>query len=363
MDVDNAQPPAPRKRKYHTHSDDMRACVVHMRARGASWQQIEDTTSVAQRTAQDWVRRYDTEERLTKRHCGGAHHVVHSADTRTAVVSAQESDAVLRLADVQSAVQQSRSVVVPLRTISDMLLKDGFTTKKVQQYANARNTLKTKQQRAAWCRDIGSTLSAETAIFIDESSFSFNIMRTRGRSRRGEPAIGVVPAIRGNNHTVIAAISPTRGLIYYEIKITEPDTEFIRKRSNKKKKTGPKGVSRDIFRTFLCNLFATPTFRDASSPFTILFDNARIHLGDIDETIFQAGHIQQRLAAWSPELNPIEYAFSTWKFAYRVHYPATDSEIDAAIRESSFSITPLKCQHYFEHCQSLYPHAIAMEDI
>jgi hypothetical protein len=135
-------------------------------------------------------------------------------------------------------------------------------------------------------------------------------MRTRGRSRKGQPAVGVVPAIRGRNRTVIAAISPTRGLLYFEIKVTEPDEEFISKRKgSKKKKTGPKGVTRDIFRNFLIHLSEHPPLSDHSTTFTLLFDNARIHLGDIQETIFQVGHTQQRLPAWSPELNPIEHIF------------------------------------------------------
>jgi hypothetical protein len=99
----------------------------------------------------------------------------------------------------------------------------------------------------------------------------------------------VAPAIRVRNHTVIAAIS----LLYFDIKITEPDEEFISQRKgSKKKKTGPKGVTRDIFCTFLIHLFEHLPFSNSSTTFTLLFDNALIYLGDIQETIFQAGHAQ-----------------------------------------------------------------------
>ncbi len=199
-----------------------------------------------------------------------------------------------------------------------------------------------------------------------ESPFSFCIMRTRGRSRRGQPAIGVVPAIRGRNHTVIAAISPTRGLVYDEIKVTEPDEEFISKRKGSaKKKTAPRGVTREIFRQFLIHLFARSPFSDSSTRFTLLIDHARIHKGDIDETIFQAGHsLLQYLAAWSPELNPIEYAFSKWKMAYRALFPATEEAVDEAIKCSATALTPTDyCLHYFEHTQSLYARAVSMEDL
>jgi hypothetical protein len=122
-------------------------------------------------------------------------------------------------------------------------------------------------------------------------------------------------------------------------------------------------VTRDVFRNFLIHLLEHPPFSNSSTTFTLLFDNAAIHKGDIQETIFQAGHAQERLLAWSPELNPIEYIFSKWKLAYRVRSPTTDEEVDEAIRASASSITPTDCQRYFEHTQSLYPKALALEDL
>lgn len=81
-------------------------------------------------------------------------------------------------------------------------------------------------------------------------------------------------------------------------------------------------------------------------------DNARIHKGDIDEVIFQAGHQQLFLPPYSPELNRIEYIFSKWKLAYRMLFPATEEEVDDAIRKSATSITPKDCLHDFEHTRT-----------
>jgi transposase len=77
-------------------------------------------------------------------------------------------------------------------------------------------------------------------------------------------------------------------------------------------------VTRDIFRTFLIHLFEHPPLSDRSATFTFL-------------------------PAWSPALNPIEYAFSKWKWAYRAHYPSTEDEVDQAIEASASSITPQDC--------------------
>jgi transposase len=357
--LEPSSPPS-RKRKYSTHSDDVRASVVRARESGLSWPRVAELSGVPRSTARHIVQQAHTEGRTHKRHKGGAHHTVYSSAERATAVSAQESDAVLRLCDLQQRVEEAHAHTPALSTIHRWLVKAGYTTKNTQQYANERNTDSTKAKRAAWCRDVGPLLRADTAVFIDETPFSFTLMRTRGRSRRGQPALGVVPAIRGKNHTVIAAISPTRGLIHYEIKCPEPDFTFASKRKGAKKlKTAPKGVTRDRFREFLIHLFP----KLGNTHHTLVFDNARIHTGDIDETIFQAGHDQQRLPPWSCELNPIEYMFAEWKLAYRVLYPVSEQEVDEAIHQSAKSITPPQCNKSFEHTQSLYAQCIAREDL
>jgi transposase len=357
--------PASRQRQHNECIDDLRATVVRLRCSGRSWSEVQALTSLPRSTMQHILQVWEREGRISKKQRGGNLNPVYTDAVRECVISAQDRDSVLRLQDLANEVENSLHLPPPsLSTVWRMLKGEVFTTKNVEQYANARNTPETKQKRAAWCRDVGPTLEADTSIWIDETPFSFCIMRSRGRSRKGQPAIGVVPAIRGRNHTVIAAISPTRGLLYFEIKVTEPELEFISKRKgSRKKKTSPRGVNRDIFRNFLIHLFTLPLFSDSNTRFTLLCDNARIHKGDIDETIFQAGHSLQYLAAWSPELNPIEYAFSKWKLAYRALFPATEEAVDEAIRSSSTDITPLDCQHYFQHTQSLYAKAVNMEDL
>jgi transposase len=336
---------------------------VRLRKEGRSWGEIETETGVNSRTCRHWVSIQVEEGRTTKKQRGGNHNAVYSDELKQRIIEKQESDAALRLCDLAKGINDELHVTSPsLTTIWRIIHEVGFTTKKLEQYATDRNTLQTKQKRAKWCTDIGSTLQSDTCIFIDETPFSFCIMRSRGRSRKGQRALGVVPAIRGRNHTVIAAISPTHGLIHYEIKITEPDQQFLNKKSKKKVKTAPRGVDRERFRQFLINLLALPLFH-TSTRFKIILNNARIHKGDIVDDIFQSGHELQFLPPWSPELNPIEYIFGKWKMDYRIHYPATEQQVDPAIQESAKSITPAQCKHCFEHTQSLYATCVAMEDL
>ena len=73
--------------------------------------------------------------------------------------------------------------------------------------------------------------------------------------------------------------------------------------------------------------------------------------------------MQQLLPAWSPELNPIEYAFSKWKMRYRALHADSESEVDEAIQQAATSITPQDCMRYFDHTRELYAKCSALEDI
>jgi hypothetical protein len=118
-----------------------------------------------------------------------------------------------------------------LMTIWRILHAAGFTTKALSRHAAPRNTLATKGSRRTWCTKTAPTLHADTVIFIDESPFSFCITRTRGRSRKGQQAVTTTPHIRSRNHTVIAAISRMRGLLYHAVHVTQPSEELISRRN------------------------------------------------------------------------------------------------------------------------------------
>ena len=71
----------------------------------------------------------------------------------------------------------------------------------------------------------------------------------------------------------LAAISPTLGLLHFDIHVTQPSEEFISKRKGSKtKKTGPKGVTRDIYRSFIIDVLAKLELVAPDRRFTLLYD-------------------------------------------------------------------------------------------
>jgi GAF domain-containing protein len=227
-----------------------------------------------------------------KRHKGGNHIPVISDAVKRLIADLQSAHHTLRLQDIHDALDVTILDTPPcIQTLWNVLHAAGFTTKALSKHAASRNTLATKESRRTWCINDGPKLHADTVIFIDESPFSFCITRTRGRSRKGQPAITITPQIRGKNHTMIAAISPTRGLLYHAVHVTQPSEEFIsRRKGSKKRKTGPRGVTHGVMRSFLIDLLARPPLSDRSTTFTLVLDNGAIYKGDIQEAIFQVGH-------------------------------------------------------------------------
>ena len=353
------------KRKYEMHSDKTRAYIVKLHEQQYSYTQIAALTTVPRSTLRSIIARWHDDGRIKKRRRGGNHKCVISDAVNYCIDRIQCDDPAARLRDIQRDIGDTFISRSPsLSSIHRRLRLCGYTTKQMVMHARPRNTFMMKARRKQWCTEVGASLTPNTVVFIDESPFSFCIIRSRGRSQRGEDAVSITPQIRGKNHSVIAAMSPTLGLIHWEIKVTEPDFEFLSKRKgSKKKRTGPKGVTREVFRSFLIRLFDKLADAAPSQPFTLVMDNCAIHLGDIRDTIFQVGHTQQLLPAWSPALNPIEYTFSKWKLAYRAHHVRSEGSVDPAVEAAASTITTRDCRRWFDHTQKLYAKCQAMENI
>ena len=122
-------------------------------------------------------------------------------------------------------------------------------------------------------------------VYVDETGLNLHLSRSRGRAEAGCRAARVVCGQRGRNMTVILAISDRVGAVYHEIVWGGVDTER--------------------FRLYLENLAVIL----GEEPAVLIMDNAPAHRQA--ETL--ATHQVQKLAPYSPFLNPIENCFSFYK--------------------------------------------------
>lgn len=150
--------------------------------------------------------------------------------------------------------------------------------------------------------------------------------RLRGRAPRGERLVASVPHGHWKTTTVIAAL----GL------------EGIRCALNV-----DGAVNRNVFEAFVEQVLA-PVLRPGD---LVVLDNLSSHKGPrIPQLIRAAGAELVYLPPYSPDLNPIELAFSKTKQLLRSQAHRSVTTLWAAMQSVLDQTTPSDAVNYFRHC-------------
>jgi transposase len=178
--------------------------------------------------------------------------------------------------------------------------------------------------REHW-RSAQKLLDPARLIFIDETGTSTNMARLRGRCRRGERLIGKIPHGHWKITTFVAGLRCDA--------ITAP---FVIDRP----------MNSTIFKAYLEQCLV-PTLRAGD---IVVMDNLSSHKSDeVREIIEIAGATLLYLPPYSPDLNPIEMAFSKLKAHLRKaaerSVPALWDRIGAIL--DTFSAA--ECSNFFSH--------------
>jgi transposase len=167
-------------------------------------------------------------------------------------------------------------------------MADGRSKK--SQIASERD----EESRGLW-RWLASRFDARRLVFVDESGFNTSMTRLRARAPRGKRAYGKVPRNRGKNTTLIAAITLEGGM--GESMSVEGATDAL------------------AFETYVEH-FLAPSLREAQ----VVLDRLGAHRTDRVEELVQArGAHLVFLPSYSPDMNPIEEAFSKIKHLVRIN--------------------------------------------
>lgn len=179
--------------------------------------------------------------------------------------------------------------------------------------------------RAAW-RERAEGLDPRRFVFVDETGAHLGLVRTYARAPRGERAVGRAPRNRGQNRTTVTALRLDGfgpGLLVEG------------------------GITTVGFETYVEHVLA-PTLRPGD---IVAMDNLRQHRGDrVRELIEARGAERWLLPSYSPDLNPIEEAFSKVKALLRTAAARTHETLAEAIWAALGAITPADAQGYFTHC-------------
>lgn len=179
-------------------------------------------------------------------------------------------------------------------------------------------------KRTAW-REQTRDIDPARFVWIDETGSHLGMTRRYSRAPRGQRAYGTVPGSRGKNRTLITALTLDGfgpGLLLDEALDYETFDGYVIHR-------------------------LVPTLKPGQ---IVVADNLKVHYSDRARAAIEAcGAHLWFLPAYSPDLNPIEEAFSKVKTFLRSAAPRTLDEHSTAIWAALRTITPQDATGWAAH--------------
>ena len=180
--------------------------------------------------------------------------------------------------------------------------------------------------RVAWRVTLSEKVNPQRLVFVDEMGTNTSLTVLRGWSRRGQRAYCSVPRNRGANTTLLSSMS-VEGM-------------------------GPSlavegATTAAVFETYVEEVLA-PSLRPGQ---LVVMDNLAAHKGErVKELIEDRGCELLYLPPYSPDLNPIEEAFSKIKRILRKAESRTREALVEAMGAAIWAVTAKDARGFFEHC-------------
>lgn len=174
---------------------------------------------------------------------------------------------------------------------------------------------------------MASRFDAGRLVFIDESGFHISMTRLRSRAPRGKRAYGKVPRNRGKNQTLIASMTLGSGM--GEAVCVKGSTDAL------------------VFEAYV-EEFLAPSLHEGQ---VVVLDGLGAHrTRKVRDLIEAEGCELVFLPPYSPDLNPIEEAFSKIKNLVRKAGARTREALNEAIAEAMRAVTMEDVVGWFAHC-------------
>jgi transposase len=179
--------------------------------------------------------------------------------------------------------------------------------------------------RAAWRALVAGGLDAGRLVFVDETGTNTSLAPLYAWSRRGERARFEVPRNWGANVTLLASMSA--GGMGPCLAVEGPTTKAV-------------------FEAYLERVLA-PSLRPGQ---VVVMDNLSAHKGGrVREIVEGRGCELLYLPPYSPDLNPIEQAFSKLKGLLRKTGARTHDALVEAMGRALDAVTASDARGFFEH--------------
>ncbi len=182
-----------------------------------------------------------------------------------------------------------------------------------------------KQRRDEW-RAAQPLLDPARLVFLDETAATTNMTRRRGRAPVGQRVVDPVPFGHWKVTTFVAALRAgglTAGM------------------------TTDGAMTGDLFCAYVEQVLV-PTLHAGD---VVVMDNLSSHKrAEVRELIEGAGAAVVYLPPYSPDLNPIEMAYSKLKALLRQAKERAVAGLERFLFAAMAAFTPEECANYFAHC-------------
>jgi transposase len=216
-----------------------------------------------------------------------------------------------------------RRIKTSKSALSRFFLRHNITYKKSLQAAERERT-DVARARRRWIREQGM-LDPARLVFIDETSINTSMTRLRGRSLRGEPVVDRVPLQHWTTITFVAALRHDKMVAPMVIE---------------------GAMNAELFRAYVVQ-FLVPTLKRND---IVILDHLQAHkTPGVREAIERAGAELRYLPQYSPDLNPIETPFHSFKEFLRKVAARSVPALYRAIRCYLRTLTPQEIANHFRH--------------
>lgn len=320
------------------YSDDTRkSAIILVVDDGKSQKQVASDLRIKKSTLSVWIKEYRESQKVTKSSRGGCRHVSLTQDIKDDLERLIEDDCTITL---QSMIEKLSLTVHP-STVWRWLKSMNMTFKLARPIPQSRNCESVKIERKAyaeWYTNVSIDRRYQNLIFVDESPFTLHMIRNHGRALRGETPNPVVRNSRGDNVTMILAVSA--------ISVVHCEAIFG-------------SVDHVVFQTFLAKLEDVLGEGD----YTIVMDNVRFHHSNM-EFYDDYNYEIHYLPRYSPFLNPCEEVFSEIKSKIRRDGPLRGrNDLLQRMQEASNSISQQHLKNYFQHSETFLGKCHTLQDI
>jgi transposase len=210
-------------------------------------------------------------------------------------------------------------------TLARALQRLKLTVKKKSLHASERDQERVQAERRAY-REQLAPVRPEDLVFVDESGVNRGMTRLYARSPQGQRAYGSAPRNYGPNVSVLGALSLGGPLSTVHVE---------------------GAIDGEFFRLFVEQELVPVLWPGA----VVVVDNLSTHkAAGVREAIEAVGARLVYLPPYSPDLNPIELAWSKLKSYLRKAAARTTKALNRALSEAIAAISPSDAQGYFAHC-------------